>query len=94
VFLHPGWYLQQETGEAGLVDFNLRLSLGDRSGSIARGGLETNVAFKEEDLQDLEARVSPFLGFATAGALWQIKVNVQVFPSMDFEAFVGVKAEF
>ncbi len=94
VFLHPGSYLQQPTGEAGLVDFNVSLRLGDRSGSIVSGGLESNVAFKKEDLQDLEARVSPFVSFATAGALWQIKANVQVFPSIDFEGFIGVKAEF
>lgn len=94
VFLHPGSYLQQPTGEAGLVDFNIALRLGERSDSIVRGGLESNIAFKEEDLQNLEARVSPFVSFATAGALWQIKANVRVFPSLDFEGFVGVKAEF
>ncbi len=94
VFLHPGTYLQCPTGEAGLVDFNVSLRLGDRSGSLASGGLESNIAFKEENLQELEATVSPFVRFATAGALWQIKANVRVFPSMRFEAFVGVKAEF
>ncbi len=94
VFLHPGYYLQNPTNEAGLVDFNVSLRVGDRSGSLVSGGLESNIAFKKEDLQDLEIKLAPFLSAATAGAVWQLKVNVQVFPSMDFEAFVGVKAEF
>jgi hypothetical protein len=94
VFVHPGYYLQNPTGEAGLVDFNVSMRVGDRSGSLVSGGLESNIAFKREDLQDLEIRLSPFLGAVTAGAVWQLKVNVQVFPSIDLETFVGVKAEF
>jgi hypothetical protein len=94
VFLHPGYYLQNATDEAGLVDFNLSMRVGDRSGSLVSGGLESNIAFKKEDLQDLEVKLAPFVSAATAGAIWQLKVNVQVFPSIDFEAFVGVKAEF
>jgi len=94
VFLHPGFYLQNPTSEAGLLDFNFSVRIGDRSGSLLSGGLESNFAFKEEDLQKLEVKVAPSVSFATAGALWQLKVNVQVFPSIDFEGFVGVKAEF
>lgn len=94
VFLHPGYYLQHPTGESGLIDFNISLRLGDHPASLLSGGLESNIAFKEEDLQELEAVIAPFVRFATAGALWQLKANVQVFPSIRFEAFVGVKAEF
>jgi hypothetical protein len=94
VFLHPAYYLQNPTDEAGLLDFNLALRIGDNAKSLLSGGLETNVAFKQQDLQDLEVKLAPFTSFATPGALWQLKVDVQVFPSIDFEAFVGVKAEF
>jgi hypothetical protein len=94
VLLHPAYYLQNPTGEAGQLDFNLSLRVGDRTSSLVRGGLESNVAFREEDLQGLEVKVAPFMSFATPGALWQLKVNVKVFPSMDFEGFIGVKAEF
>jgi hypothetical protein len=94
VFLHPGYYLQNPTGEAGQLDFNFALKIGDRTESLLRGGFESNVAFHEEDLQGLEVKLAPFMSFATAGAVWQLKVNVRVFPSIDFEGFIGVKAGF
>ena len=94
VFLHPGTYAQQPSGEAGLLDFNLNLRIGDFQKALLAGGVETNLAFEEEDLQGLRIKLGPYFTFATPGVLWLLKIDTTVFPSLEFEGFVGIKAEF
>jgi hypothetical protein len=97
VFLHPDVYLQNATSEGGLLDFNLNFRLGDIEKSLFSGGLESNLAFKQQDLQDLQIKVSPYLSVITPGVLWQLRVSFKLFPwdpSDLYEGFVGIEAEF
>ena len=97
VFLHPGYYLQNETSETGLIDFNLNFRFGDIEKSLVSGGFENNLAFREQNLQGIEIKISPYLSFITAGVLWQFKINVTILPfdiTDMFEGFIGINAEF
>ena len=97
VFLHPGYYAQAATGEAGIIDFNMNLKLGDIQKNLVCGGLESNVSYNSTT-KGLTAKVSPYLKLYTPGVEWQFKVNTTVFPtaSIDqmFEGLVGIKAVF
>ena len=69
VFVHPGYYKQNSTDEAGLLDFNFNIRIGNYEESLFAGGLETNLAFRKENLQDLEVKASPYITFATPGGI-------------------------
>jgi hypothetical protein len=98
VFLHPGFYTQQATGEAGLIDANFNFKLGDIQKSLACGGLEANVSVADVTLSSLTLKVSPYLKLFSPGVEWQFKVNATVFPypgiTEMFEGFIGIKAVF
>ncbi len=97
VFLHPGYYLQRSTGEGGLIDFNLNLRLGNPEKTLTNGGIEANLAFDDQNMQDFEIKLSPYLNLVTPGVLWQLKMNVSLLPwtpSEMFEGFIGIKAVF
>ncbi|MBN2738953.1 MAG: hypothetical protein JXR70_18375 [Spirochaetales bacterium] len=108
VFLHPGFYQQQESGEAGVMDINLRVGVGDIEENLFEGGIEGNFSFKENITDGLEIKVSPYFSLVTPGVVWQLKINAKLFgvdsqgeqinmevnPMGMFEAFIGAKAEF
>jgi hypothetical protein len=99
-FWRPAYYLQQATEEKSF-DINLDLRLGRVESSRILGGLESNFVYMiEEDgieVSELRAKVTPYLQFLTAGAVWEIRVVTSVWPfSLDdlVECFLTVKAEF
>jgi hypothetical protein len=96
VLIRPAYYNQQATVESGLIDFNIKLHFG-KVEHMFNGGIETNLAFQEEYMQDLQTKVSAYFSFAIQGVLWIIKVNAKVYPfelQDMFEGFIGIKAEF
>lgn len=95
-FWHPEWYLQQLTGELGTFDVNLNLFLGDLAKTLTRGGLEANLGFDSSG-GTFDVKVSPYVSFATPGAVWKIKLDTKLWPfdAADlFEGFVGIRASF
>jgi len=98
VFLHPAYYHQTATGEGGLIDFNLNLRFGDPAEHLINGGVEGNLVFQDQTLQDFEAKLSPYLNFVTPGVLWQLKIDANLYPfsslTQMFQGYVGIKAEF
>lgn len=99
LFWHPEYYNQQSTGELGSADINANFRFGDLDKSPVMGGLETTALFSPPAAGTDQFRfiVSPYFSAVTAGVIWNIKLNVRVFP-VEFpemlEAFIGVKAEF
>jgi len=96
-FLHPISYEQNKNlTEQGSFDINLNIYAGDLSKSSLRGGLETLLNYKSAT-GDIVIKTSPYVGFATPGALWTFKICATLSP-FDFtnmlEGFVGVRAEF
>ena len=82
-------------------DMNLDLRLGRMESSKILGGLESTFIYMiEEDgleVNELRAKVTPYLQFLTAGAIWEIRVTANVWPyALDdlIECFLTVKAEF
>ena len=99
LFWHPEYYNQQTTGELGSADINAKFRFGDLDKSPFAGGLETTALFRSPStgLDQFSFIASPFFSAVTGGVIWNIKLNVRVFP-IEFpemlEAFIGVKAEF
>jgi len=96
-FWHPGGYMQAlNPSERGAFDVNLSIFADDLAKSALQGGVQTNIKFLYSAGQ-FEARVSPWVGFATPGILWTFKVTARLLPfdiSNLLEGFVGVRAEF
>jgi hypothetical protein len=96
-FLHPLYYEQAlNTSEQGSFDINLNIYAGDLVRSAVRGGLETLFNYNSST-GDIAIKASPYIGFATQGALWTFKVTAKLAPldtATMLEAFVGVRAEF
>lgn len=95
-FWHPGWYHQALTGELGTFDVNLNLYLGNAEKSLTQGGLEGNLGF-DSGTGSFDLRVSPYLSFATPGAVWKLKVDTKLLPfdvTDLVEVFVGIRATF
>ena len=99
-FWHPQYYLQQSTGELGSFDVNLNFLFKKNDDPRLSGGAEANLVFRNEEAtsaQQLRAKVSPYLSFVTSGVLWDLKVNVNLFPfslSSLIDVFLGIRAEF
>ncbi len=102
VFIHPKYYLQEVTNEAGYMDLNLNIRLGNLEEGIFACGIEGNFSFQKELIQSLQIKTAAYANFATPGAIWTLKCNVKLFgdPSpwtnLDnmFEGFIGIQAEF
>jgi hypothetical protein len=98
VFLHPAYYNQMTTSEGGLIDFNLNLRIGNPEENLINSGVEGNLVFQDQTLQDFEAKVSPYINIVTPGVLWQLKIDANLYPFSSladmFEGYVGIKAEF
>jgi hypothetical protein len=99
-FWRPAYYLQQATLEKSF-DMNLDLRLGRMESSKVLGGLESNLVYMIEedgvDVSEPRAKVTPYLQFLTSGAVWEIRVDANVWPfALDdlIECFLTVKAEF
>jgi hypothetical protein len=96
LFWHPEYYLQQATNELGSVDINVKFLFGDRTVHTATGGVETTFAVRTTQAEQFSAKVSPFVSIVTAGVLWDIKVNVNLFPfdlNNIAEGIIGIRAE-
>lgn len=99
LFWHPEYYNQQATGELGSADINANFRFGDLDKTPLSGGLETTALFRSPaaGLDQFRFLISPYFSAVTGGIVWNIKLNVQVFPvefPEMFEPFIGVKAEF
>ena len=99
-FWRPAYYQQQATLEKSF-DMNLDLRLGRVESSKVLGGLESNFIYmiEEEGLQvnELRAKVIPYLQFLTPGVVWEVRVAANVWPfALDdlIECFLTIKAEF
>jgi len=96
-FWHPSYYMEAgpNPGEAGSFDVNLNLAVGDPASDGLQGGLESNLRL-QSGTQGAFA-LSPWLGVATPGVLWKLKVDSQVWPfdwSKIVQVFVGAQAQF
>jgi hypothetical protein len=95
-FIHPASYLQQDNpGETGAFDVNLNMYFGDLVKTTFRAGLESNFTILLST-GVFEVHAAPYVGFATPGALWTLRLDSRLWPfswSGMFDAFVGVRAE-
>jgi hypothetical protein len=95
-FWHPGAYNQLVyAGEVGAFDVNLNIYYDDPATTSFQGGAEGNFRF-QSSTGSFQWTVSPWIGFTTAGILWTVKVNVNLWPfnlPNVVDAFVGVRAE-
>lgn len=95
-FIHPASYLQQDNpGETGAFDVNLNMYFGDLVKTTFRAGLESNFAILLST-GVFEVHAAPYVGFATPGALWTVRLNAQLWPfswSGMLDVFIGVRAE-
>jgi hypothetical protein len=97
LFFHPRYYLQQQTGESGAIDTNVKFLIGDAQTSPVRGGLDTGAEYRPNADQQLRVTVSPFLSLTTAGVVWDFTIQTQVYPiKLDdlVEGFVGIQTSF
>jgi hypothetical protein len=102
VFIHPKYYHQNITNEAGYMDLNLNLRFGNLEENIFACGVEGNFSFQRELIQSLQIKTSVYFNFATPGAIWTLKCNIKLFgdpspwtdPANMFEGFIGIQAEF
>ena len=96
LFWHPLYYQQQETGETGSLDINLRISIGDPFVQLVTGGAEVVALLQPNASQQFLVRAAPFLSVNSDGVIWDLKVNFNAFPfSLGnlFEAFVGIRTQ-
>ena len=97
LFWHPEYYLQSETNELGTADINAKFQFGQPDESAANGGLEAQFGMGTVGDEQIKVAVAPFFSVVTSGVIWDLKVNVKLFP-FDLtdmaEIFVGVRAEY
>jgi hypothetical protein len=98
-FYHPLRYLQIETPEErGKADINVKLLFGDALENKIEGGLESTLALKVDQGEDLSVFISPFISFISDGLRWDAKLRVDPAgfdkPHEMFEFFMGVRAAF
>lgn len=97
LFWHPEYYLQEETNELGSADINANFQFGNPDTSIMSGGIEAKLSLSTTAVEQFRAVVAPYFSTITSGAIWDFKMNTQLFPwnlKEMFEMFVGVRAEF
>ncbi len=97
LFWHPEYYHQVETSELGSMDVNVNFQLGNPDESLYSGGIETNLSFLTYTTEQFNAKISPYFSAITSGVIWDVKVNVKLYP-FDIndlaEGYIGVRAEF
>jgi hypothetical protein len=97
-FYHPSYYLNQETGDEGKGDINLKFFVGDTNTSAFEWGLESTISLKVDNGEDLSLWLSPFLSIVTSGLYWDFKVrlNPLYFTGTGSlaEAFVGIRTAY
>jgi hypothetical protein len=94
-FWHPGFYLQQPTGETGSFDVNLDMYVGDIATTSIRGGLQGALRFASAESSFI-VTASPYVSFITPGILWDFRVDVRLaipFGLDDLAGTVGIRAE-
>jgi hypothetical protein len=95
-FWHPSSYNQLNyTSEVGAFDVNLNIYYDEPARTSLQGGAEANFRF-QSSAGTFQWAVSPWLGFTTAGILWNVKINFNLWPynpATIVDAFVGVRAE-
>ncbi len=94
-FWHPGYYLQQSTGERGSFDVNINMYLGDLETTSVQGGIEGTLRFVSA-ASAFTVDASPYVSFVTPGVLWDLKMDVRLGWPLGLENFsgiVGIRAE-
>jgi hypothetical protein len=79
----------------GAFDVNLNIYYDDAEKSTLQGGAEGNFKF-QSSTGAFQWTLSPWVGFTTAGILWNMKINFNLWPlnaSNLIDAFIGVRAE-
>ncbi len=97
-FWHPSYYHNTVTNEDGSIDLMLDLSIGDIETFPVSGGISPQLTYDANSTtEQFNVKASPYLSVATAGVLWDFKLNVNILPfdiANMFEGYIGVKAEF
>ena len=97
LFWHPEYYHQVQTAELGSVDVNVNFQLGNPDESLYSGGVETSLSFLTYSDEQFNAKISPYFSAITSGVIWDLKVNIKLFPfelNNLAEGYIGVRAEF
>ncbi len=98
LFLHPGFYLQYPTADAGSSDVHINFLIGDPLKSTFYGGIEGGATYTSSGgTNEFGVVVSPYLSVITSGVIWNLMLNTQLLPyslSDMFEGVISVKAEF
>ncbi|MCF6334928.1 MAG: hypothetical protein L3J12_04240 [Spirochaetales bacterium] len=98
LFLHPGFYLQYPTADAGSSDVHINFLIGDPLQSTFYGGLEGGATYSSSGgSNQFGVVISPYLSVITSGVIWNLMLNTQLLPySLNemFEGVISVKAEF
>jgi hypothetical protein len=98
LFYHPLIYLHiKEENERNRVDVNLKLLCGDLPESRFKWGFETTLGIKADTINDMNLKLSPFLGFFSNGLEWNFKFRID--PLADntdkiFDIFAGIKTAY
>jgi hypothetical protein len=102
IFIHPGYYLQNPTNEEEMMDINLNIAFGNIFKHLVSGGVEGNLSFTKNLIEDYNLKIFPFVSFVTPGVVWQLKCGITLFSdsrqydnlSEMFEGFIGIEAGF
>ncbi len=99
LFKEPGYYLQEQMPTTGTTNVHLNFMLGDLTKSPLSGGIESSAVFDTSDTAEDQFTyvLTPYISAITSGVIWNIMVNINLFPfSLDdmFEGVIGIKAEF
>ncbi|MEE8440299.1 MAG: hypothetical protein V3S41_01160 [Spirochaetia bacterium] len=98
LFWHPEYYLQEATNERGATDIIVRFIAGNVQENVFSGGLENGITLRPESTDEqLRVSVTPFVSVNASGVIWDLKVNVKVFPfALDnlLDAYIGIRTEF
>lgn len=95
-FWHPAYYNQAfYAQEKGSFDVNMNVYYDEPARTNLQAGLEGNFRFQSA-AGTWATRVSPWVGFSTSGILWNVKIDMNLWPfsvANLIGAFVGVRAE-
>ncbi len=99
-FLHPGYYLQTSTNEAGILDLKADVMFGNINKSGSQGGIEARLFYdpnKSTALLGIEA--APYYQTIFHGVRWEIKLNAKILPFAtlwyaNFSPSIGVTTSY